>query len=161
MVSRNLGRIASEFDDMVEERDWQGFIALGGIGALGGVLAEMFHDRVAPRLNQPSSPTGARGLGVSFAIKAAAAAILGMAAVRMSGDIALALGVLGVGAMVDAGVDLLEAGDTLRNASPAVSGSSTNRPQPRRARPAQQSSPSRSRSKAGSTAPSGSLLAQV
>lgn len=125
MVSSNLRSIADEFDDMVEERDFGGFVALAGLGAVGGVLAEMAQDRIAPRLNQPTDPSNTRGLGVSFGMKAVVGFILGMGALRMSGDVAVLLAVLGLGALVDAGVDLIEAGDTLRGS--AVRRSTTSR----------------------------------
>jgi len=131
MVSANLNRIADEFDDMIEERDWQGFVALAGLGAVGGVLAEMFQDRVAPRLNQPLEPNTPQGLGVSFLIKATAALVLGFGALKTSGTAALALGVLGIGAAVDAGVDFVEAGDRIRTTGVSA---------PQQAKPPQQPS---------------------
>lgn len=118
MVSKNLSNIADEFDDMIKQRDVTGLVALGGIGAVGGVLAEMAQDRLAPRLRQPKDPNKPRGLAVSFATKAAVAGLLGWAALQTGGSggqIQLLLGTLGVGAMIDSGVDLIEAGDALRN----------------------------------------------
>lgn len=142
-VSQNYQSIASEFEDMVEQRDFRGFAALAGVGALGGVLAEMFQDRVAPRLNQPREPNTTRGLAGSFLIKSAAAVLLGMAAIRSGrGTLGVALAAAGVGAAVDAGVDLIEAGDRLRAQGPQVqrrttSGSSKPRAGANRTRAAQ------------------------
>lgn len=169
MVSRNLSGIASEFEDMVEERDWQGFVALAGIGAAGGVFAEMFQDRVAPRLNQPMNPNSPRGLTGSFLIKGAAAVLLGMVAMRTGGDISLAVAALGVGAAVDAGVDLIDALDSLRNgstsAAPRRRTSSRRSSQPRQVRPARSTSTSGGRASANldqrGTAHPESLLSQV
>lgn len=118
MVSANVRGIATQFDDMVSERDLAGFVTLAGVGAIGGVLAEMFHDRFAPMINQPANPNNAQGLGVSFLIKAAAGFTMSLMAAYLASEdmksFSMVLAVLGVGATVDAGVDLLEAGDSLR-----------------------------------------------
>lgn len=157
MVSPNLSDLGDEFNDMVEERDWMGYIALAGAGALGGVLAEMFHDRVAPRLNQPAEPTTSQGLLGSFGIKGAAAVLLAFLSVRASGSMAMALAILAIGATIDAGVDLIEAGDRLRGGTTTAqrrsqSGRSQSRRQAprRRAQPAQ-SSRTRRTSSSGSS----------
>lgn len=134
MVSRNLSGIASEFEDMVDERDWQGFVALAGLAAVGGVLAEMFQDRISPRLGRAVDPSGTRGLLGSFGVKAAAAVLLGFLMLQVGGDMALVLGVLGVGAAADAGVDLIEAVDSLRGGSAAA-------PRPAPAQPRRQVQP--------------------
>jgi hypothetical protein len=129
MVSANVQRIGNEFDDMVEDRDIMGFVALAGVGAIGGVLAEMFQDRLAPRLNQPTEPTNATGLVGSFGMKAAMALIFALVSTRLDGTGKMVAGVLGVGAAVDAGVDLIEAGDSLRggmtSSQPAMNTQST------------------------------------
>lgn len=118
MVSANVRGIANQFDDMVNDRDVAGFVTLAGVGAIGGVLAEMFQDRFAPMINQPGNPTDAQGLGVSFLIKSAAGLTLSLLAAYLASEdmksFSMVLAVLGVGATVDAGVDLLEAGDSLR-----------------------------------------------
>lgn len=165
MVSANLERIGNEFDDMVAERDWMGYIALAGVGALGGVGAELLQDRLAPRLNQPTEPTGARGLAASFGMKSLAAIVLGFAALQASGSLGNFLAVAGVGAAIDAGVDLLEIGDQFRGSGVV------NQPMPSRsaqqAQPpqqAQQAQPAQAPPSAGrSAAPTGnsSLLNQV
>lgn len=159
MVSPNLRGIGREFNDMVEERDVRGFVGLAGLGAIGGVLAEMFHDRVAPRLNQPAEPTTSRGLLGSFALKAVMAIIFAAAAVRMEGGARMALGALGVGAAIDSGVDLIESADRLRSSAPARQ---PRRP-PRKVQRQQQSGGSstasgRTRTKSGSPSPSQSLM---
>jgi len=132
MVSDNLQGIANEFEGMVEERDMKGFIALAGVGAIGGVLAEMFHDRIAPRLGQSTDPSGAQGLGISFVIKSFAAVLLVMGAIRTGGSMALLMGAAAIGAAVDAGVDLVDAGDTLRSGATAqqLTGSSSDTSSP-------------------------------
>lgn len=159
MVSPNVRGIANQFDDMVEERDVRGFVGLAGLGAIGGVLAEMFHDRVAPRLQQPAEPTTSRGLLGSFLIKAGAAVLLAFLALQMDGGAAMALAVLGVGGAIDAGVDLIEAADRLRSSAPARQP----RRQPRKVQRQQQSGGSSTASgntgsRSGRSSPSRSLM---
>lgn len=171
MVSANLQRIGNEFVDMIDEQDFTGFVALAGLGSVGGVLAEMFQDRVAgsiPQLNLPSEPTTSRGLVGSFLVKSLAAVLLGFAALRMgSGTPGLVLASLGVGAAIDSGVDLLEAGDRLRSSSPSSRSPSRSRrqsrPQPRRqprraSRPSRRTSRSSSSSSSSRSNGSGSLM---
>lgn len=115
MVSENLSSIAMQFDDMADENDMAGFLALAGLGAAGAAIAELVQDRVAPVLKQNPDPSQPEGLLVSSIVKMVVGFVFGLVTVELDGPVAVAGAVLGIGAFIGAGVDVLDAAVTFAN----------------------------------------------
>jgi len=109
MVTPNVESLAGEFENIVEGRDIQGAATIGVAGALGGTVAQQLSGRVLPMLGFNATPSNASGLVVSGALKMAAAAALGLIAIRLGGTPGLILGVAGVGGLIVGGGDWINA----------------------------------------------------
>ncbi|MFW5905559.1 MAG: hypothetical protein ACOCUO_01785, partial [archaeon] len=82
---------------------------IGVAGALGGTAAQQIAGRVLPMVGFDASPSDPSGLVLGGALKMAAAAALGLLAIRVGGTPGLILGVAGVGALVVGGGDWINA----------------------------------------------------
>lgn len=109
MVTPNVESLAGEFENIVEGRDIQGAATIGVAGAVGGTAAQQIAGRVLPMIGFSASPSNASGLVLSGAVKMAAAAALGLLAIRVGGTPGLILGVAGVGGLIVGGGDWINA----------------------------------------------------
>lgn len=108
-ATRNVSQAGNEVLDVLQERDLQG-LAMVGLSTTGGVIAaQEIADRALPLLNMPMNPQTATQFAASAGVKGGTAAVLGIAAGRMTGLPLIVTAFAGVGALAGAGADLVNA----------------------------------------------------
>lgn len=113
MVTADLDDLATEFNDIVEDRDVVSFASLGLAGAGGGVIATQVVNRVAPLIGlspNPNTPRETFGVGLIKMLLGAGMAFLGT---RVGGVPGVLLSIAGLGTIVLGGGDWVNAALTM------------------------------------------------
>lgn len=108
MVTQNVNRLANQAQDTLEGRDVRGFITVAGSTAVGVITAQSITDRVMGMLGMSADPQNITEFAASIAIKGGVAAGFGVLAANLSGLALVVAAFAGVGALVSAGVDLID-----------------------------------------------------
>lgn len=113
MVTADLNDLATEFNDIVEDRDVASFASLGLAGAGGGVIATQIVNRVAPMIGlspNPNTPRETFGVGLIKMVLGAGMAYLGT---KVGGVPGVLLSIAGLGTIVLGGGDWVNAALTM------------------------------------------------
>jgi|APHM01.1.fsa_nt_gi hypothetical protein len=107
MVTANVQDVASEFEDLVEERDIVGLAAISTLTAVGGALAQQISRFTFNTIGMAPRPSSTTGLAASGFLKVLIGAVHGFLALRVGGTPGLLLAVTGLGAAVVGGGDII------------------------------------------------------